>query len=485
MNSRNPIRRFGYRSWLKRIIEKRSGSIAGIFFLVMMGFAGLFQVAPNWFIAVCSFVVVAYELQKRLDQGVPLLPLTGVIAVLQFLVGPALNYATSYQFGRYAMRTSEAAYFQFAAPATCFYVALILAAGGSIRQRNLLEGLNTRHFFQIGLLLNFVALFATYAAGPGGDGLAFLFHLLSQLRYVGALYFIFSKHKLRYPLAVLSCFHLVSTSLSSGMFHDLILWLAILFCYWFAQKKWTTVVKLTSLTTAVIALFSIQVIKQEYRSQLRRGMHPNPISLAIDYVTPGGRAWENDVLSLAITRLNQGWIISAVMNHVPAKESFADGETIKVAALSSIAPRVLWANKVRAGGRENFRRFTGLQIAESTSMGISPLGEAYANFDKVGGILFMVAFGASFVVFYHLALLYAARHPTFIFWIPLIFYQAIKAETEVSVVLNQLTKGSLVAFACFFAIQQIFPDRFRKTQAIPESKPKPPSVAVPELTHAR
>ena len=330
-----------------------------------------------------------------------------------------------------------------------------------------------------------MALFATYAAGPGGGGLAFLFHLLSQLRYVGALYFIFSKHKLRYPLAVLSCFHLVSTSLNSGMFHDLILWLAILFCYWFAQKKWTTVVKLTSLTTAVIALFSIQVIKQEYRSQLRRGMHPNPISLAFEYITPGGRAWENDVLSLAITRLNQGWIISAVMNHVPAKESFADGETIKVAALSSIAPRVLWANKVRAGGRENFRRFTGLQIAESTSMGISPLGEAYANFDKVGGILFMVAFGASFVVFYHLALLYAARHPTFIFWIPLIFYQAIKAETEVSVVLNQLTKGSLVAFACFFAIQQIFPDRFRKTQAIPESKPKPPSVAVPELTHAR
>jgi len=34
----------------------------------------------------------------------------------------------------------------------------------------------------------------------------------------------------------------------------------------------------------------------------------------------------------------------------------------------------------------------------------------------------------------------------FLFWLPLIFYKAIKAETEFVTVLNQLTKGSLVAF---------------------------------------
>ena len=38
-----------------------------------------------------------------------------------------------------------------------------------------------------------------------------------------------------------------------------------------------------------------------------------------------------------------------------------------------------------AGGRENFRKFTGLNISDGTSMGISIAGEGYANFGWAGG----------------------------------------------------------------------------------------------------
>lgn len=257
------------------------------------------------------------------------------------------------------------------------------------------------------------------------------------------------------------------------MFHDLILWLAILFCYWFAQRKWAFSIKLTVLSAAALALFSIQVIKQEYRLELKKGEDPSILRMVFDYVTPGGKAWETSTLSLAITRLNQGWIVSAIMKQVPENEPFAEGETVKEAVLVSIAPRFLWADKKTAGGRENFRRFTGLEISDTTSMGISPLGEAYANYGVTGGIGFMVLFGGFFALFYYGTLRYTLNHPTFLFWIPLIFYQAMKAETELSVVINQLTKGAVVAFGGFYLLQQVLPVKLKKVVVT--------SPVVPEL----
>ena len=462
--SATPRRRF---QWLRHALEKRSASGAGMVGVVVLGFLGAAQMVPNSAIVWTIFAIILYEFQKRLDQGVPLLQLTSVIAVMQWLIGPHLNYSSDMTFGRYSMYVPEAVYFQFAIPATAFFIALMLSVGASVKQRNLLQVVERRNFFAIGVLLNIVAIGATIAAGRVGGGLQFALHLVSQMRYVGAIYF------------------LLSSSLGSGMFHDMILWLAILFCYWFAQRKWVFSVKLAVLLAAALALFSIQVIKQEYRLELKKGQDPSILRMAFDYVTPGGKAWETSTLSLAITRLNQGWIISAIMKHVPENEPFAEGETVKEAVLASIAPRFLWTDKMTAGGRESFRRFTGLQISDSTSMGISPLGEAYANYGVTGGIGFMVLFGGFFALFYYGTLRYALNHPTFLFWIPLIFYQAMKAETELSVIMNQLTKGAVVAFGGFYLLKQVLPVKLKKNLATSPGVPELLSVQPSPLAQLR
>ena len=99
--------------------------------------------------------------------------------------------------------------------------------------------------------------------------------------------------------------------------------------------------------------------------------------------------------------------------------------------------------------------FTGLPIQQETSMGISPLGEAYVNFGVEGGIAFMAVFGILFSALYRFVATRVIRHPDLIFWIPLIFYQGIKAETEMIVVLNQLVKGSLIVAAGYFAVHHV------------------------------
>jgi hypothetical protein len=74
-------------------------------------------------------------------------------------------------------------------------------------------------------------------------------------------------------------------------------------------------------------------------------------------------------------------------------------------------------------------------------------------------------FGGFFALFYYGALRFTLKHPSFLFWIPLIFYQAMKAETELSVIMNQLTKGSVVAFGGFYLLQQVLPVKLKKVAA--------------------
>lgn len=472
---------------LRHAIERRAGSSISAGLILVTGLIGLVQTVPNGMLVCTILTVVMYEFQKRLDQGVPLLQLAALIAVLQWLVGPLLNYASDLEFGRYIMYVTAEEYFGFALPATALYVSVMLVVGASVKQRYLLRQLDRRNFLATGLVLNVVAAVATIASSrAGGGGLAFLFHLVSQVRYVAALYLLFSRTPLRHLLAGLSCVQIFVSSLDTGMFHDLILWMAILFCFWFAQRKWHTPVKIAALTSAAFLLFSLQVVKQEYRNELRKGEDPSITTLMLQYVTPGGRAWESDVLSLAVSRLNQGWIISAVMLNVPANEPYANGETIKDALASAFVPRLLWAEKKTAGGRDNFRRFTGLPIQNSTSMAISPLGEAYANFGVLGGIATMFAFGLLFASFYSLTLRHAVTHPTFLFWIPLIFYQAVKAETEFVTVINQLSKGAVVAFLGHSLITKMFPVKILpQTVATPVPRPPvSPRAAAPALSQA-
>lgn len=178
------------------------------------------------------------------------------------------------------------------------------------------------------------------------------------------------------------------------------------------------------------------------------------LSLTLNEWITGGIFMPNDDIGVNV-RLNQGWIISAIMQNVPDYEPYAEGETIYEAITSSLLPRVLAPWKKSAGGRENFRRFTGLPIADETSMGISMAGEGYGNYGKWGGILFMFIWGLFVGWFWHLLTWLSQYYPTLLLWTPILFLQVIKAETEFGVVLNYLIKsGFLLAGVVWFIRKQ-------------------------------
>lgn len=446
------------RAWsrLTAGLEPGGAQMGSLLVIGAVGVLGWFQLMSNGVLVMALLGVALFEFEKRVDQGLPLMQVAGLLAVLQWTVGPSLAYGTDLVEGRYDMYVDEGVYFGYAIPGTAAFLAGLLAFGFSMRQRQLLRGVSRTSFVPIGLILFGASLAADFMGARVAGGLAFLFHLLAQLRYVAALYFLLSRHRYRWILTAAAVVPLFGRSAESAMFHDMLLWAGMLFCYWYGTRMRSRTEKWVLLVAAALLAFTIQGIKEEYRSKKWQGQEVSLIGTVVGFWSDRERAFGEAVLSNVIVRLNQGWIISAVMRNVPANEPYADGETIRNALSASLLPRFLAPDKAKAGGQVNFRRFSGLDIADTTSMAISPLGEAYANYGRGGGVVLMAGVGMIMALAYGFCLRFAVRRPDFVFWLPLIFYQAIKAETEFVTILNQMTKGAIVAFGLYWGIKRFF-----------------------------
>ncbi|GHB37087.1 hypothetical protein [Mongoliitalea lutea] len=143
------------------------------------------------------------------------------------------------------------------------------------------------------------------------------------------------------------------------------------------------------------------------------------------------------------------------MNHIPEHREYFKGETISSAISSTLLPRFLAPDKAKAGGRDNFRNFTGLHIGDNTSMGISIVGEAYGNLGKNNGIIFMGIWGLFLVSIWIVLLRYSFDNHLFFAVIPIVFLQVVKAETELVVVLNHLFKSLIVVLMFFYVSKNV------------------------------
>jgi len=431
-------------------LESRGAHSVSLLIVVIVGLLGYLQVPYSGVLGFVMLGVIVYEFVKRMDQGLPLMQVTALLAVLQWIVGPWLTYNVDLFYSTYAMRGDSIAYFAYALPGTAAFIVSLLAVGVSPRQRGLMRTVDRANFVNLGMLLAILGFFGGLGATYLPGSLAFVFYLISQLRYVSALYFVFSRSPWRWLLAAMAVLPLFTGSAATGMFHDLMLWMGILACYWYALKRRKLRVTVLVLVFGCAAAFTIQGIKKGYREKVWNESKGSVFAEIQDFWTNPRAMFSEETITNAIVRINQGWIISAIMDTVPSVEPYAMGDTLRDAVITSLVPRLVVDDKTTAGGQMNYRRFTGLVIADSTSMGLSLLGEAYANVGPEGGILLMLAFGWMMSLPYAWCLHWSVKHPTFYFWIPVIFCQAIKAETDLVTTLNHITKGGLVAVALYW-----------------------------------
>lgn len=408
-------------------------------------------------IGILLVVFVFLRFTQRLGRGVPIIELMLLLAGLQWIVGPLLEYYIPSNHYRYYMYVPKAQYMAYVVPAYGIMVFAVFGGLGSYGKIELPISELSR-YKQYGLTIFLIGFFFDLIAGSLPGTLGFLAFLVANFKFTGAIILFYSGDQRLRNIFYLALGYLFLSAMRRAMFHDLILWSVFFYMFWVFKNQTSRRQIYLTILLGVFSLSTLQTIKAAYRSQVWNGYGGNKIELFADlaiqavFMSSSNRDVNDYDLSgsLNTVRLNQGWIISAIIDEIPARTPFMEGETIRQAVSASLLPRFLNPNKKQAGGRENFRRFTGLEIGEGTSMGISIVGEAYGNYNVFGGTLFMGIWGLFLGRFWRFLLKAAMQNPLLIAFLPLIFLQVIKAETELAVVLNHLVKSSIVVFGFFW-----------------------------------
>ena len=410
--------------------------------LAIAAFIGWSQLLPNDLTVAAIAALCVARFFNNVDKRPAILEIAALIAVLQFLVAAVFMYRMGNDHPKYYMYVEEGTYFSFTIPATCcllfgLFVPLSHAVE-KFRKPRPLPRLNN-----LGIVLVAIGFICAVSMRYSPVQLRFVFYLLAQLRYVGVLYLYFNKSPIRWVATGLIFLSLLADSAQSGMFHELLLWGALLPTFYFLARPPSMKVKVLFMATAFCTVAAIQLVKHEYRELVWKGQNASLTSVLFSTIQREdafGREWQEGL----VMRMNQGWLVSAAMNHVPYAHDFAHGETIKEALVAALVPRALVSDKRTASSSENTREYTGLHIGYSTSMGLSPLGEAYVNFGELGGCGVMLCFGLVLNGIYHLLVRMGRTDQYFLFVLPLVFLQAIKMETEFLTVFNHLTKSGIL-----------------------------------------
>jgi hypothetical protein len=406
---------------------------------------GLFGYSLFWFV-------------NATGKEIAIAPVVSLISTAQWIVGPYFAYYHNAVTFKYQMYVDEESYLLFVVPSLFLFIFFVRYFSPIIEISKIRELIfKSMIFSQRNIYYIFVIGIASHIISSNAPpSLKFLLFLISQFTFIASIYMLVLKMQFRWICLSISFFMLIMLSIEFSVFHILLLWSALISSYICAEFRINFFTKLGFFLIGVVLVIHLQAAKAEYRLRVLQDPANANLSILVDtmiensFLQNSEFYYQQSEWPRLNARLNQGWIISAVMNYVPAAHEFENGETILIAIQDSMLPRFL-SDKRSVSVSENFKRYTGLHVAENTSFGISVIGESWVNFGFYG-IIFMGFFGTFYAYILRAVVTISRKFPTVIFWIPLIFLQAAKAETETVVVLNHIVKsGALVAMFYLFA----------------------------------
>ncbi len=384
-----------------------------------------------------------------------------VLASSQWIVGAKISYNIGKVHYKYYMYVEEATYMAYVVPGVIlFYFGLKLfnQTYNLWHVRNFVTE-NRSEMLKISKIILGIGLVSFFASGYFQiPQLKFIFYLANLLIYIAAAHFMLLFPHRKYTIFGITFLFLFINSLRSGLFHDMIITAVFLVFLLFSEKT-TFFYKVVIISLGFSTLYIIQLVKAEYRTIIweSRG-NVSTISAFMKVLEEEFAPKDPTVYSVNLnhnkeleeqsqvnTRLNQGWIISKVMDNVPKNQDFLKGETIREAVEAAVLPRFLFPEKKGAeDALQNFRKISGIDIVEGTSMGLSTIGEFYANYGKSGGWLAMFLYGLFLAGFIKLLeTVVGSGSPIILLWLLLFFFQVIKAETDLIKIVNHLLKSFL------------------------------------------
>jgi hypothetical protein len=407
-------------------------------------------------LGVFAYAVMQYV--NALGKELGILELAFFLAALQWVFAAFLAYYFDAETLKYHMYVDEQTYMNFVVPGTiAFGLGLhLIRSQVDIRAlRNHLAGAYSANS-RVPFVLLGIGVLADLALPFAPGVLKFVVFMAVQVQFIAVVYLFAMRSRYRWQVMAVVISLAVVSSAETGMFHNIILWSALLFSFVNLEIKLGRAGRYAIITVGFLVLALVQQVKGAYRETLYHGYKGAPVVLLAEMMLDPGRHRVDDPtvdeLGKVNARFNQGWVISAVMDRIPSSRDFDHGASLGQALADSVLPRFL-TEKREVFVSDAFREYTGLYVAAGTSIGVSVIGEAWANFGY-WGIAFMLAWGLAMSGVLALSIRLSRIYPTLLLWAPLIFLQVVKAETELVVVLNHLVKASVFVALMYIGMRR-------------------------------
>ncbi len=404
------------------------------------------------FFAVCLFVHQFILLFNSIGHALPVRYLFGTLGCLQYCLGPAIAYSgvDEFQYFLYKMMVTEDVYFSFALPAMlCFIIGLHITAGkleGEVipqaRIRRFIEQNSSMPYYFV--VIGFVS---SLISGFFSNNFALIFYILGSFKFIGAFMLILGSQKIKPVILALIYGSIILSSLGEGMFHDLLTWLiflgSVLALKYKPGVQFKTIVSVCFLLMVVV----IQQLKGSYRTAIGReqgGGGVKTFTKVYEKQNEEKSIFSMERLAPSNVRINQGFIITRIMITVPFKVPYQNGDELYQILEAALLPRFLSPNKLRAGDKLIFEKYTGMALDEGTSMGLGAIGDGYINFGSFGGCIFMFFLGLFYSEILKLAYRQSKYIPLLILFTPLGFYYPIRPDCELQTSLGHLIKSAFL-----------------------------------------
>ena len=232
-------------------------------------------------------------------------------------------------------------------------------------------------------------------------------------------------------------------------FHDLITWLVYIAAVFAIRYKVSSAVKFAGLFIFMTIAIIIQVLKSDYRTATGQNKEEAGVeTFAKLYQKENEQKGVFSFGNLATSnvRINQGFIITNIMSTVPDKVPHARGSELYILLEAAFMPRILAPDKLNAGDRTIFTKYSGIPLTEGTSMGLSTLGDAYINFGILGGAIFMFILGFCYSEVLNYFQKQSEYYPILILFTAMVFYYPIRPDCETQTILGHLVKSCILIF---------------------------------------
>jgi hypothetical protein len=424
-----------------------------------------------------SYIITFYlaaRLVQQLGSRVPFADLVLVITSIQYLLSPALDYEYLGKYNPYfLMRIPQDTYYSYV-----LYAFLALWVGFSIplgKKHKDIEFINAlkkcpKMNAVIGVNLIVIGFVASYASKifEFPASLNFTVTLLALMRFIGLLFVWLSDHKYKKWIIGGVLLEFVMYTLADAILIQLIIMSIFLYSYYTLVNKPNKLRIILLSTAALVFLFFVQSIKKDYRTIIwkqntqsdKLGVFSSLLSDKIENMDKTSFMWTAASVNL---RINQGWVMQLIMNNLPNKKPFLNGEVLEDELLGLLLPRFVLIDKASVQTSEKFEKFVGYKIRGYTiAMGI--LGDGYGNFGIEGGIIFCFCVGLFYnfciFMFYRLS----QSIPSVYLWGILIFFYLIRAGDDFYIISNWIIKASMLLVLIYFMFKRQLVTAYQKVK---------------------